>query len=230
MERDVFSHLSYRIFAGRHHAHAIAAYNSLYRCWHGIWSQTYKELEEKAHLHSDDFDRLDEVTGIFYKDEAIGVFCYNWYDLTVESHLNHSYFNAYPAAALDAIKETGARTIMTMGNLGVHPAWRKQEGGFISEALLGLGCARFLDSDADLLIAYTRNDRKVNELCYRHGAKCIVSNHRQHNVAVDIIAIDPGSAVVSKDPKAKEFIHSLWQGRSVEGHQLNLPKEERLAA
>lgn len=229
---EILRKLSYKIFSDRSPVSAadIKQYNELHRCWYNIWSSTFLELEGKAKFYSDDFDRLDEVTGIFYGDEAIGVFCFNWFDLAIDSHVNHSYFKAYPEIAMEQIRNTGAGKLMTMGNLGVHPAWRKRENGLISEALLGLGCKRFLNSDADLLIAYTRNERKVNGLCYRHGAKCLVANHTEHNVRVDIISITHQDAIVSHDKKTANIIEDLWRRREVIGPSLHQPAEMWKAA
>ncbi|MGE4130048.1 MAG: hypothetical protein AB7F86_00335 [Bdellovibrionales bacterium] len=213
--------LSYHIFTDRwqDHQEAVALYERVYDCWHTIWSQTFREIKGLEHLFSDEFDRQDEVTAIFEGNRVIGVFCYGWHNFQLRSHLNHSYFKAYPPETLAQLKELGAHLVMSMGNLAVVPEWRKVNNGIIADGLIGLGCKRFLSSDCDHLIAYTRNDRKVNQLCYGHGAKCLKSGYSQHNVEVDIIAIDRKTAVLGKTAEVSQFVENLWERRVVHGER-----------
>ncbi len=215
--------LSYQVFTSRWPMDSTSEsdYKKLYQCWHSIWAHTFNEIKGQAQLHSDEFDRMGEVVGLYREKQVIGVFCYNWFNLTLPSHANHSYFAAYPEAALNKLKFKGAKTVMTMGYLGVVPEWRKFEKGLFSEALLGLACKRFLVSDADFLIATTRNERKVNNLCYRHGAECLVAGHTQHNVSVDVIAVSRESAVIAEDQQALSLIENLWENRVVHGETVH---------
>ncbi len=215
--------LVYKVFTSRWPQDELeqTEYNKLYRSWDALWSKTYSELEGVQDLRSDDFERLNEVSGFYFKDEVIGVFCFNWYNLALPSHMKHSYFSAYPPEAIEKLKQMDAKIVMSMGNLAVLPDWRKRDSGLISEAFVGLGCKRFLQSDADFLIAYTRNDRKVNELCYRHGAQCLVANHMEHNVSVDIIAISRKEVVIAQDKGVLDLVENLWGRREVFGGQVH---------
>lgn len=225
MVKDSLHELSYHVYAGRMPAEAeIKLFNQVYRFWHSIWSKTFKELEGREVLYSDDFDRHDEITVLTSEQQIIGILLLNWYDLRCEAHRSHSYFSAYPELIVRKMLKDGDHMIFTMGNLGVHPEWRKTKvGPLISDLLVGLACKRFLDSDGQRWCSYTRNDRKVNELCYRHGAKCLAADLTEHNVSVDIVSASREEIVVAHEPESGALIEELWAKRVIHGTQGHPP-------
>lgn len=188
--------------------------NEVYHFWHGIWDHTFKELGGRGLRGSDDFHRQDEIAVIYSEDQILGAIAFSFFDLKIASHRQHSYFQAYPAEILAQIEEQGLHRLMSIGFLSVDPQWRKSRAdAFVSESLVGVACQRFLESNAQLAIASTRNDRKMNDLAYRHGAQCLKAGQSQHNVEVDFVCFRRDGVLQTSVPGIPEFIAGLWRNR-----------------
>ncbi|MGE0529175.1 MAG: hypothetical protein AB7G93_15790 [Bdellovibrionales bacterium] len=208
--------------------HAVPKYNETFQFWHTIWEQTFAELKNQRKLYSDDFFRMDEILALSSAGKVVGCFLFGWYDLRIDSHRYHSYFSAYPEELMHMLQSSTSGIVMSMGYLAVAPEWRKSKVGvLVSEALLGLACKRFIASGASHLIAYTRNDRKINDLCYRYGARCAYSNRREHNVSVDIVLMERPDVRFSQDKNVRTFVDELWLRRA---YHVSTPVHQESAA
>lgn len=183
-----------------------------YDLWFKVWSETFGDLIHLEKLHSDDFLRYREISTVFCQDEPIGIVFYNWIHLGFRPHLEHSYFDYYPEGVLGSLKKEGHKDVMIMSYLTISPQWRKTVSGVpISDVMIGLAVKRFESSSSTALISFTRNNRKVNELVYRFGAKPFLKDCVQHNVKVDFIKITKESILQNPIPGVQSLVNQLWE-------------------
>lgn len=191
-----------------------ALYNRLYAFWHEIWHSTFRELQGKGIDDSDDFLRQDEICALVNAGDIMGSVSMHWFNLNLKSHMAHSYFNTYPEKVLAELGRLNLNTVMAMGQLAVAPQWRKGAvGPLVSEILFGAACRRFLESGAGAVITYTRNNRGTNNLCYRHGARCLAAKQKAHNVEVDFVTILREEARDTDLPEIPLQLERLWRAR-----------------
>lgn len=230
-EREMIANkLKYHVFpTNRISDSSLDFYNDVYAFWNASWSKTLGELDKLEKLHADEFLRQGEATVITLDKEIIGFFSFSWFDLRYEASLDHSYFRPYPRDCLDTLKARGLNKLMTMGWLTVSPPWRKSElGPLVCEALIWQGYKRFSQSESDVLVAYTRNDRKINKAAYLYGSRCLREKLTSHNVEVDLIWTLKEDVRNNPDPLIHKTAQRLWDTRSIhDGANLNT---ERLAA
>lgn len=203
--------------------------NEVYKFWHQIWNDTFVELKGQELKYSDDFVRQDEIAVLYAEGKIVGTFSFSWFNLELSSHRNHSYFKSYPKDVLEKLEKQNLNQIMTMGYLAVHEDWRKTNlGPFVSEVLVGVACKRLVSSPASILLTFTRNNRKMNELGYRHGAKCLKASQREHNVEVDFIGVHRNEVQATPVAGIPELIESVWNTRIDHSHQ-HIEKEKQAA-
>jgi hypothetical protein len=185
--------------------------NKIYLFWHEVWTKTYAELDQKDRLFSDDFARHDEIVAIFQGNFVVGLFCFNWFWPFSVLDMDSRYWENYPTWLSSWAEEKRHSLLMSMSYLTVHPLWRKSQGSIpISELLVGLAVKRFASSKADALLTYTRNDRKTNELGYRHGGAALETMRTVHNIPSDAIAFDRMSIQESSTLGVGTRVEALW--------------------
>jgi hypothetical protein len=174
-----------------------------YACWRSVWETTLRELDNADRVFSDDFTRQDELGALFYADRCVGLTGYRWVDLSLPGYRDDSYFKVWPRTALETALGHGSR-ICVGSNLTVLPQWRGAlEGYSVKEILMTLAVRRFLASDADAMLGTMRNDRGMNHLVYRLGARPVLQNVSHHGVQVDLVTfarhamgpIEPGHKI-----------------------------------
>lgn len=158
-----------------------------YRCWIEVWQQTFYELEHVLRVPSDEFTRQDEIGALFHGWECIGLTFYRWIDLANPFHKDDSYFAIWPQDAVEAAAAFGSR-LCICSNLTVSAPWRRARGGPLAELLGALAIERFLKSDGDTLVGTPREDRGINQLSYKLGARALAHGIMHHGVKVDLIA------------------------------------------
>lgn len=198
--------------------------DDLYDFWHQQWLATFGELEDRRRLYSDDFLRQSESTFLTYQDKIVSYFSFSFFNLNLKSHRGHSYFKPYPPNAIDKLRQLGLSNVMTMGYLTVAPEWRKTvRGVLVAEILVGMAYKRFLQSNASTLIAYTRNDRKANELAYLYGSKCLFKDWKAHNVIVDVVYTLRNETNENPEPFLRAAIQDLWANRIIYHDKVKAP-------
>lgn len=186
-----------------------------YGLWKRIWLHTFQELEGIKNIYSDDFLRQDEAFAIFYRDECIGITMHSFVDLDNPIQRDLKYFKAYPPGSLEAIRNKGIRHVLISNQTAVDHEFRKSLTGMaFGDILIGLSVRRLVESRLDAFIAYTNNSKKVQEICYRFGAKPIVKGHSQHNVEVDIVCLERQMATESSQREVNLVIDHLWSSQS----------------
>jgi len=205
--------------------------NDIYRFWHRQWIQTFQELKGLSKLYSDDFIRQSEISFITHQNRIVSFFAHAFFDLRLESHRQHSYFKSYPTQFLEHLESLNLNKVMTMGWLCVDPTWRKAaKGTFIAQLQAGMAYKRFEKSEADTLITFTRNDRKVNDLAYLYGSICFLPKWKEHNVEVDVVYTLKSSLKNNPDPLLHNTRERLWNERIIHADvQENFLKEKRTA-
>ncbi|MFV8250268.1 hypothetical protein [Bdellovibrio bacteriovorus] len=179
-----------------------------YRLWRPVWSDTFAELSVQRDLYSEDFlDR--ELGGLFFNGQPVGFLLWRFFDLSRESHRGHSYFKNYSPELKELVRALGQTMIISY--MTIDPAWRKSETDIpVSELLISFSVKRFLESRAENLLGYFRNNRKTNEMFYRHGGIPLQKSTSAYNVDVDFAYITKASAHESTLPAAAAAATELW--------------------
>ncbi len=161
-----------------------------YATWRQVWTETLGELDGAERVFSDDYTRQDEIGVLFHAAACVGMTAFRWVDFTTRRAQEDSYFAAWPASARTALLGAGRRVCIG-SYLTVDAAWRGARGPVrVKELLLALAVERFLSSDADVMAGTLRNDRGMNDLAYRLGARAIARDVRHHGVAVDLVVFE----------------------------------------
>ena len=201
----------------------IAMLNSSYLLWKSIWIDTWQELGIDKKVTSDDFlDR--ECIGLFDGNNAVALMLHREFDLDQRADLDHSYFNAFPESLLkNIINEKVHKKVSIATYFTVDKEWRRSKVGDastnktnlpISEVLFGLSVRTFLVTKTTALLGYSRNDRRVNLIRYRHGGQPLLKNHPIHNTTVDFTITTKATAKDSDIPGVSECVQHLWEHQS----------------
>jgi hypothetical protein len=188
-----------------------ARWDDVYDCWQTVWGQTLRELDGADMVFSDDFTRQHELGCLFYSGRCIGMTAWRWVDLSIRAEREDSYFRAWPRAVLESAFASGKRVCIG-SNLTVLPEWRGMVDGYsIKELLMVLAVKRFLASDADVMVGTMRNDRGMNGLVYRLGARPLLQSVAHHGVAVDLVTFTRGAlGPFEPSPQVNELARRLW--------------------
>lgn len=203
-------------------------YEKTYSFWHDTIAFALREeknIDEADHLGGDHFIENDEAVILFFNNEPIGLFMFHWIntEFAVNRALN-ALKNRFPKSLLDSLFEKKLRHLMLMGQLAVHPDWRKSSAGFgISDMLMDFAVTQFLESNADVLLTTTRNNRHTNELCYRHGGKKVADNAKVFHVASDIVMFDRHCVKPIPLQSLQQITHQLWEDKIVGWVDMPLP-------
>lgn len=195
-------------------AQSIIQVNKIYHLWKKIWKQTFQEVKANINLSADHFLKHDEILVIYNGEQPIGMFCLDWYWTKADYDLELKYWDNYPKLTLKWLETKSISCLMSMSFLTVHPDWRRRQTQHsLSDLLVGFAVQRYLESSADVLLTYTRNDRKTNELGYRHGGEKIPIEHWVHNIPSDVLVFDRNSLKTQLSEGLKLHIDSLWNNK-----------------
>ncbi len=159
-----------------------------YATWRRVWTEALAELDGADRVFSDDFTRQDELGVLFHEDACVGMTAFRFVDFSVKQVQEDSYFAPWPASARTALLGVGRRVCIG-SYLTVDAAWRGARGPLrAKELLLTLAVERFLASYADVMAGTLRNNRGMNDLAYRLGARALAVDVQHHGVAVDLVA------------------------------------------
>lgn len=186
--------------------------NDLYQFWKQIWSQTFQQISLDFSSHSEEFCRHEEMTGLILDERVIGVAATDVFDLDNPVQKQHKYFASYPPYILERISNLSAgKPIMTFGYLGISSDFRGKFG--LTDLLLGLSFLRLLHSQAEIMVTYTRNTRRTNDLTYRIGAKALAKDVTIRGEPSDFVYFDRKDiTTIINHPLFLQMIH-LWQNK-----------------
>lgn len=157
-----------------------------YKFWHSVWYTTYQELESCEKLYSDGFLDAKYIITVFENNECVGTSLLTQFDLSNLIHKEHSYFKAYSINSLEKLSKSFTN-VLSIGSVAIHPEYRKMN---LLELLIEESYKVFLRDNAQAMIAYTRNNRKVNDVSYKLGAFPIERDLINHNCKTDILYFD----------------------------------------
>jgi hypothetical protein len=199
-------------------------YEKAYAFWLEMWRSTFAEVDPSISLTSDTFVNQRELSAVFLRDQVIGLMMYDFRDLRSRAHRDLGYFQHFPRDVVDQLGRYGQGQVMMMGQLTVHPDWRRSKvGPIMSDLLVGLSVKRFLSSAAPVMVAFTRNDRGTQHLGYRFGAVPLREGHEAYGIRSDVIAFYRDRMVDSSLPGLAELTDRLWTDTSVARLFSNMP-------
>jgi|GEM_PF-3193445 len=200
---------------------------SAFALWEEQWVSTFAKSKLEIEIFSDEFLNR-ELGGLFFGTKAVGFMLYSFFDFSKYSSQKARYFKNYPREVW-ASHHQKKDLVFSPTHMTLHPDWRKSNTNLpISELLFGFSLLRFLDSSADRLIGYARNDLKMNEVLYRHGGYPLATNLQAYNTPVDFIEISRASAHLSDDDACAEMNLMFWnKTKSRSNHHLQTVLHKR---
>lgn len=193
-------------------------YSVVYKLWRDVVIEGLHSeglFEAAARLSSDGFCSQQEIHCLFHLDTPVGMFAYRWLDLRFKASIDQSCIKEnYPVEIIDLLQSETEVPVMTMGQMMVHPDWRRVKiGACVTELLAGFAVKRFLESPAEIAISYSRNNRSTHTLCYRYGARPLIKNHVSHGIASDIFAFYRNEICDSPVEGVQTVVNRLYSQR-----------------
>lgn len=187
-------------------------YERAYAHWEKIWSATFKELDGKGILFSDNFTRQDEVICVFDGLLCVAMVCHRYVDLSLTSAVKDSYFEKWPEEALSGLTAHGHR-ILIGNQISVDPERRGRTADDISlkDLVSALSMWRLSQLDVDALPGTMRADRNMQNFLINGGATPLLRNVLFHNVPVDLVAFHPKVRPVTLPAATLKLVESLWK-------------------
>lgn len=201
-----------------------------FRFWRTSWSNTYNSLSvEQKEFFSDDFlDR--EVSALFYQGEPVALFFNNWFDVSRDSIIHHSYFKNHPPEVIYFLRQKNFKEVMFLTYMTVHPDWRSNLTDVsLPDLLFSLSIERFWELGQNVLSGYIRTDKSFFSSFYRHGAIKILSG-QAYNVPVDFCYLTRETAKISDEPGVKNACEYLWNQMKAKSYQFKETHHEHQAS
>jgi len=207
--------LEYVLFSGENAGELFRKrHDNAYQLWQKNWQATFSELKTDAKLKADDFVRQHIIGGLFQGDEAVGLLLHTYFNLDLAAVRGHTYLATYPADIISRLRAEGKTEVLSMEYLTLDSRWRKHLVGVsLAEVILGLGAKVLEASGFESMIVVTRNEKRVNQILYGYGARCLAANLTKHNVPVDLVSLDHGNTHPGESPEVNELIEHFWSNR-----------------
>lgn len=203
--------------------HCDAAYLHQYHHTLSFWREIIRSAltEEKNFSAADNlknthFTENDEAAVLFDQTQPIGLFMFRWLDLhDIDPAIHAALANRFSSELLDYLRTKKLSRLMLMGQLAIHPHWRKSSANLaIADILMGFAINRFVESSADALLTTTRNNRRTNALCYRRGGQQF-SSTMVFNVESDTVFFERSFVKSLESTTLENTISRLWQDKTV---------------
>jgi hypothetical protein len=200
--------------------HFISHHEKTYDLWHNVIHHALSEeknIQAANNLSSEHFQENDEVVTLFYDDQPIGLFMFRWINTFFKINRNlHALEKRFPKTLLDTLIDNKQFQVMLMGHLAIDPLWRKSNTHLgIADMLMYFAVSRFLESNADVLLTTTRNNRRTNELCYRQGGKKAADNGKVFGVESDIVLFQRGDVSPLENTALANTAAQLWLSKKI---------------
>lgn len=169
-----------------------------------------------SELSSDGFTRQDAVGALATGETVFGLCTFRWIEANHHSTWDDSYFAHWPKDCIDRLREK-QKSIIVCGNFCIDASFRAGHQGFSAKDLLmGMVVQTLLHSQAGSLIGSVRNNRKMNETCYRWGARSLAKDQSSGygDARVDLIEFNSETAGQSAPRDLKLFTENLWASRN----------------
>lgn len=191
--------------------HLVEMHNSIYRMWHSVWTQTFRELGLDPACLPDEFLRQDFITSIVHGAQPVTVHLYSFFSIDCLAAREHAYLNGnYPEIYFEKVKRLGIRDVMSMEYMTVHPDWRRARYPIVAGGL-ALQMMKLYGGEA--AIAPARRDHKVHELAPMYGGMSLIEKVLNHNVECDLLLCRRSTMKPHDDPQIQETVDHLWANR-----------------
>ena len=204
-----------------------STYNSAYRLWDHVWSETLNDLDGVKKLFSNDFTRHDYATVLLRDGVAISLICCSEANLKLEARKNDSWFECWPSNTLLEISKREG-----IGLIGawfcVAPEYRKTRADFpvnIGQVVMESFGKLVLEGKYNVGFGVSRNNRSVNKVVYGIGG-VKVGEASAHGCDVDLILVEP-EIVREKQLSYSNILKRLWDNKidyRMEGYEQQLSK------
>lgn len=189
-------------------------YDLAYICWKKTWEDASRELTDiPSKMYANDFLRQDEVLALFDGVNCTSLGFWTELDMSVKSSREDMYFQSWNEYSLNALTKNGT-WIGKYSYLTVAKEYRKSFsdlGYSFKDIQIGVFVMRFLNSQANAMTGTTRNNKGVNQVCARGGAKLIESGLKQHGVEIDVMAWYRDSACPWSE--INSTVTEIWSNR-----------------
>lgn len=190
-----------------------AHYDRAYAHWDDVWRKTFVEVENRRTLFSDDFTRQSEILAIFHDLRCVAIVCHRSADLSSPVTRNDSYFQAWPADALEKLGRHGPK-ILVGSQISVDPDYRGQfDGVSLKNIVSALTIQRLTQIDVDAMPGTMRVDKNTHTLVYECGAVPILKNIMYHNRPTDLLAIFPKVNPITIPEELGHVVARFWAER-----------------
>lgn len=202
-------------------------YNKVYKCWHEVWSETFKEVDNNPNLHSDHFTRQDIIAAIFHQGECRALSLHRYTNKYEVLNSRDSYFANWSQLHIKKLCSPGPN-ILVSSYFTIHASGRGQNLGIVmKDYLLALTTEVYLNSNCDAMTGAARKNRKVHDVTYAWGATPVgIDVPSGHNDLVDLVAFHRPSVLAKRQEQAREHeqmmghFNQLWEERLVIGQLL----------
>ncbi len=184
----------------------------IFHFWRHSWTNTFKQIDQDFSQTSEEYCRHHRVVALQYQGEIIACALLDLFDLHSPIHKEHKYFLAYPNSVYsDFIKLAEAGPVMTVGYLTVDPRFKLQP--FIAQLLSGLCLLYYYSTETQLLITYTRNTKRVNQLAFRFGGIPIAENLMAFGEPTDFVYFTQQQFLFLKQHTYFDDFYNFWNER-----------------
>ncbi|NUN06204.1 MAG: iron-containing redox enzyme family protein [Bdellovibrio sp.] len=199
-----------------------------YDLWQEVWPLTFAELGVNKKMSADEF--LDRhIYGLKTSDNKVCGFMLIRDFQANALTLQHSYFDNYPQVLKQELGNS-YESISVITYMTIASQWRKSNTDLpLSEIIMGLCVLHFLNGSTEKLWGYFRNNRKTQEIFYRHGGIPKAQDHWAYNVQVDVSYITHESAHLSTLQNCKVQTFNFWQQIKKKETLMNLDMNDNLA-
>jgi len=167
----------------------ISDYESVFSFWHSQWANTFQEISLDFKMAENEFMRHLRADALFINNRPAAIVLVDELNPSLQVHKNHSYFHNYPPQILDKIaKLAPGDPVYTMSYLAVDQIYRKKYQ--LPDLLLSMTLQNLFYNQNRIVITYTRNLRKTNDLTYRLGAKSLAQSLVVRNEPSDFVYFD----------------------------------------
>lgn len=216
MKIKFLDELSCYLLPGKYYGETLKdVYLGAYEFWQFWWQKTFTEIDIEFPNTSDEFCRHEKVIILCENKKIIGLAMMDQFDLQNPVHLNYRYFKKYPSNILEHIKHLSLeQPISTFEYLAITPEYRKKF--FIADLIMGIAVKSFLKSNHNIMIGYSRNLKKTNDLMYRLGAKALQKGLTINGEDSDFVYFDKASINSLNNHIAYETIEKLWAKKTTD--------------
>jgi hypothetical protein len=190
-------------------------YNLIYNFWLEQWSKAYAEIGLTDCLDSTEFCRHEEVTGLLFDGKVVAIGLIDYFNTDFLVHRLHRNFKNYNAEMFEKIKTVSkSEPIRTFGYLTINYnaiEKRYRSNYNLADLILGLSVLKTYNLNNKVMIAYTRNTKKANDIGYRLGAKPLIQDLNINGEPSDFVYFDLSSYEYIKNHEAYEQMDNLWK-------------------